>query len=68
MTNLKEIKIQNERLRVELANSLTHDKKIIEVFEKKGVPVDDDGWVFYNLFKKESLSNLFEFKTLLEQG
>ena len=43
MTNLKEIKIQNERLRVELANSLTHDKKIIEVFEKKGVPVDDDG-------------------------
>lgn len=40
---MKEIKLQNERLRVELANALTHDRKIIEVFDKKGAEVAEDG-------------------------
>lgn len=36
-TNLKELKAQNERLRLELSKALMNDKKIIEAFEKEGL-------------------------------
>lgn len=41
-TNMKELKTQNERLRLELSKSLMNDKKIIEVFDKDGV-IDKNG-------------------------
>ena len=41
-TNVNELKMQNERLRVELAKALMNDKKIIEAFDKRGV-ADYDG-------------------------
>ena len=41
---MKELKLQNERLRVELSNALMSDKKIVEVFEKQGVS-DQNGLI-----------------------
>lgn len=57
-TNLKELKTQNERLRIELANALTHDKRIIEVFEKKGVPTELNGSSYYDSETHKTLSEI----------
>lgn len=42
VTNMKELKKQNERLRSELAKALMNDTKIIEAFDKKGM-LEDEG-------------------------
>lgn len=48
MTNLKELKAQNERLRLELSKSLMNDTKIIEAFEKEGI-IEKNGYFFPNV-------------------
>jgi hypothetical protein len=56
-TNLKEIKIQNERLRQELSNALMNDRKIIEAFDKNGM-IEQDGYSFYDTNMHRTLSEM----------
>lgn len=57
-TNLKETQIQNERLRAELASALTHDKRIIQVFNQKGEHVNTDGSSYYDSEMHKNLSEV----------
>jgi cysteinyl-tRNA synthetase len=55
---MKELKIENERLRTELSKALMNDTKIIEALDKEGMAVDEDGHSYYDTDTHRTLSGI----------